>query len=217
MRITESQLRQIIREELEQDDIEMIDIMAEICSSVASRAFDGFKLLDYRIMSMTKSIPEDKLPAVEIMQAILTRTMDLPDREAFSPGAYFRFLDRALKKVDRVDVQSKFPSHYPIEMPNEIRDIDIMMAYLINYYASNNRRRISNIDSVDEFMTRYNNVKNNPDALITWMSLRDSIPKLAKFFGDRQNPEYEDHIIRLLRERELGSIMQAAELADMMS
>jgi hypothetical protein len=66
-------------------------------------------------------------------------------------------------------------------------------------------------------MTRYNNVKNNPDALITWMSLRDSIPKLAKFFGDRQNPEYEDHIIRLLRERELGSIMQAAELADMMS
>ena len=213
MRTAEAQLRRIIKEELVQDDAEFIEVLADICRS----RWDHIRLTDVKIQNMTKIVPPAEREAAEIMQAILTRVLEMPHLPPFSAKGFLWRLSDALDAVDRTTIRNKFPTNRDINLPQTVKDIDSMMYYLTAYYSENNRRRAQNIHWISDFMTRYNSVKADPDAPRIWLALRDAVPKLAKFFGDKQNREYEDQIVRLLKSQDYESVLQAAELADMMS
>ena len=119
--------------------------------------------------------------------------------------------------VDRVEVRNRFPPFYDVNLPKSVMDVDLMLFYMMSYYEENNSRRAQNVHWIGGFMTKYNSVKADPDACRIWLGLRDAVPKLAKFFGDKQNREYEDQIVSLLMTQDYESVLQAAELADMMS
>lgn len=213
MRFSESYIRRIIREELGQDDAELINVIADMCRSRPER----IRLTDVKIRNMAKSVPPDDHKAAEIVQAILTRALAQPRLSPFSARYFLWHLSDALDAVDRVEVRNRFPPFHNVNLPKSVMDIDLMLFYMMSYYEENNSRRAQNVHWIGGFMAKYNSVKADPDSFRIWLALRDAVPKLAKFFGDKQNQEYEDQIISLLNTEDYESVLQAAELADMMS
>ncbi len=230
MRITEAQLRKLIREELESaetSDDRTLDLLSQILGRHYHRQIPREDFLQSfqqgTKMTLEYSSRPELMPAVDIMVDVIKRANKPPKGAAIYPVEdYYYNLGLQLARVNRKDVAKSLPHEigsFEIPEGEDPNFSDVRMAvgclYIFLRAVMQGRNYVS-IETIERFAKAIDSLKADPDIMQTYLTFFDTMEKFIRFFGSGEYKEYEEQIINLLNQGDFSSILQAANLVDML-
>jgi hypothetical protein len=236
MRISESRIRRIIREEagrvLRESAGGSIDRealtravldyhRAWTSGRITTRRAQG--LLDGVMSKDPAALGQDFIDYVGLTSdAFLAASEMNPGPLAVRPtaGTYITLLANEMRKVGRDDIAGGLDARFvPGRMGfEELKNLESALYLMLDFYFKGAEQfykagkwRTSN---VNHFVSVMRALESDPDALGYFQELVDSIPKFVRFFKDREFEDYEERVISMIDPANLSSVLQAAELVD---
>jgi hypothetical protein len=227
MRLSESQLRRIIREELETTD-PSVNIDLDLLAKIYSGYENVNNLKEDRLLRTASGTKEklseisrdDIVPVVDMVVDVIRRAAEMPAGPAvFNYSEYYFRLRQKLNRAGRNDVSKKLPAQFNMK---EGEDPSFKKVYLAVSSLSSFHRfaewgaTYANTGVIEKMAEMVELIQADPDILRVFFKFFDSIPKFARFFESGEYEDYEEQIISLIEQGDFNSLMQAADLVDML-
>jgi len=241
MRISESRVRQIIREEtlraLQESVGGGID-REELARAVRDYhqtwmeggGFNGKGitprrargLLDGVMRKDPSSMGQDFIDCVGLTSDAFLAASGMGPGTGIRPsaGSYINLLTREMRRVGREDVAEALAARFDPGRMNfeELNSLEAALYLMLMFYFDGAEHFYKagkwRTPHVRYFVRVIQDLERDPDTLRYYRELSESVPKFVRFFKDREFEDYEDNIISMIDPTSLPSTLQAAELVD---